>query len=166
MLDREQFNELARSYYNKLWEFAYGYVKSEAIAEEIVQDVFLNLWAGREKLAIRESMDVYLFGSVRNRAIKHIKHEQVVMKQDDESFAPPSQPLSPDEQLEWSELDAIVERAIESLPQTRREAITLHWRHEMTHEEIATILGTSPGAVRTMISRTRAQLAGLLARFR
>jgi RNA polymerase sigma-70 factor (ECF subfamily) len=64
--------------------------------------------------------------------------------------------------LEAEELDQAVVRAIAELPERRRIAMTLRWKHEMSSLEIARVLRTTPEAVRTLLTRARADLASLL----
>jgi len=64
--------------------------------------------------------------------------------------------------LEAEEIDRAVVHAIAELPERRRIAMTLRWKHEMSSLEIARVLGTTPEAVRTLLSRARTDLVGLL----
>ena len=66
--------------------------------------------------------------------------------------------------LEEKEIDEAVVHAIAALPERRRIAMTLRWKHDMSSLEIARVLGTSPEAVRTLLTRARADLASLLER--
>jgi len=64
--------------------------------------------------------------------------------------------------LEAEEIDQAVVQAIAELPERRRIAMTLRWKHDMSSLEIARVLGTTPEAVRTLLSRARADLVALL----
>jgi RNA polymerase sigma-70 factor (ECF subfamily) len=68
--------------------------------------------------------------------------------------------------LEAEELAKAVGRAIADLPERRRIAMTLRWKHDMSSLEIARVLATTPEAVRTLLTRARADLASLLERAR
>jgi RNA polymerase sigma-70 factor (ECF subfamily) len=68
--------------------------------------------------------------------------------------------------LEAEEIDQAVIHAIAELPERRRIAMTLRWKHDMSSLEIARVLGTTPEAVRTLLSRARADLLPLLAHAR
>lgn len=75
-------------------------------------------------------------------------------------------PMDQQLSLEAEELAKAVGRAIASLPERRRIAMTLRWKHDMSSLEIARVLGTTPEAVRTLLTRARADLAALLERAR
>lgn len=64
--------------------------------------------------------------------------------------------------LEAEEIDQAVVHAIAELPERRRIAMMLRWKHDMSSLEIARVLGTTPEAVRTLLSRARADLVHLL----
>ena len=68
--------------------------------------------------------------------------------------------------VEAREIDEAVGQAIAELPERRRIAMTLRWKHEMSALEISHVLGTSPEAVRTLLTRARIDLASLLERVR
>lgn len=79
--DEKAFEQLFKAYYFKLSRFAWRYVDSKAIAEELVQAVFTDIWEEREQwhpLKVKS----YLFSAVRNRAIDHIRHQKVRKKND------------------------------------------------------------------------------------
>src|SRR5688572_24467295 len=75
--DHEAFRILYLNTFNDLWSFARRYVESAAVAEEIVQDVFLKLWERRERWEVRGSVRSYLLGAVRNRALHFAEHSAV-----------------------------------------------------------------------------------------
>jgi RNA polymerase sigma-70 factor, ECF subfamily len=68
--------------------------------------------------------------------------------------------------VEAEELDSACLQAIGELPDRRRIAMTLRWKHDMSSLEIARVIGTTPEAVRTLLTRARVDLAALLERTR
>src|SRR5688500_4212180 len=80
MLDKHAFDHLFRSNYPKLVEFARGLVDSNAIAEELVQDVFTSIWIARDSWSPAGGDKVYLYAAVRNRAIRHSRHMAVLRR--------------------------------------------------------------------------------------
>ena len=68
--------------------------------------------------------------------------------------------------IEAEELDNACLQAIGELPDRRRIAMTLRWKHDMSALEIARVIGTTPEAVRTLLTRARADLTALLERTR
>ena len=75
--DQSAFDTVFRAHYAPLVGVAEGMLRSRALAEEIVQDVMLELWKRRESLAIEDSLRAYLFRSTRNRSLNHLRHLRV-----------------------------------------------------------------------------------------
>src|SRR5215207_2149794 len=77
--DEAAFEALFRALAPGLCTLVTRYVHSRDIAEEIVQDLFLDIWTRRAELAIDRSIAAYLFGAARNRALNHAKRERRVV---------------------------------------------------------------------------------------
>src|SRR5258707_12880651 len=78
--DEAAFDVIFRTWYPSLVRSAESIVRSRAVAAEVVQDVMLELWRRREKLAAEGSPEAYLFQSTRHRALNHVRHERVEPK--------------------------------------------------------------------------------------
>src|SRR4029077_1336627 len=63
-----------------LCEVADSYVQSQAIAEEIVQDLFFAIWMKRDRLPNVDSLQAYLFTAARNRSLHHLRHRAMVRR--------------------------------------------------------------------------------------
>lgn len=178
--DESACEALYRAYRAPLWRFAYSYVRSPEIAEELVQEVFLALWRSRTDATMRACIRAWLYAAVRNNALNHLRHERVVTRlseratrssdvrtaaaerQRDDAVAMGAP--EPDAQLtvEAHELDDAIARAVAGLPERRRLAMTLRWKHDLTPAEIARVLDTSPESVRVLLTRARTEIAALL----
>jgi RNA polymerase sigma-70 factor (ECF subfamily) len=180
------FQALYLAHHDGLWRFAFTYVRSRDVAEELVQDVFLSLWDGRASWEVQTRARAWLFAAVRHLALNHLRHERIVARALGSSgeggrLASPhcassvarieastmgAPPANQQEMAEARELDEAIVRAIAELPERRRIAMTLRWKEDMSPLEIATVLGTTPEAVRVLLTRARADLAALLDRVR
>ena len=74
------FEELFRHYGQALVHFAHNYVRDLSIAENLVQDVFVAVWENRATLNPDCSIKSYLYTATKNRALKHLRHEEVMRK--------------------------------------------------------------------------------------
>lgn len=178
--DESACEALYLEHHQRLWKFAYGFVRSRDVAEEIVQEVFLSLWRGRREWDVRTNARAWLYAAVRHQALNHVRHERVVARLvapradgvgdvDAHAGIPLAMgdpPPDPDASLERRELDDVVAREIARLPERRRIAMTLRWKHDLSAAEIARVLATTPESVRVLLCRARQDLAGLLARLR
>ncbi len=152
------FDALYESHYERLWRFAYSFVRTRAIAQEIVHDVFLALWTGREHLQIHSTLDGYLYGAVRNHALKFVRHERIVERELDvalrrhESHGTGEASPGILEHIEREEVATALERAIDGLSERHRTAILLRWKHGMRYEEIASPRRLPPGCTHVCAS--------------
>jgi RNA polymerase sigma-70 factor (ECF subfamily) len=176
--DESACEALYRAYRTPLWRFAYSYVRSPEVAEELVQDVFLALWRSRAEAGTRGSIRTWLYAAIRNQALNHLRHERIVTRLDerakrvsedgnDTSGAERTIAMgapAPDAHsaIEASEIDDAVMRAIAALSERRRVAMTLRWKHDMPASEIAKVLDTTPESVRVLLTRARQDLSALL----
>ena len=81
--DESACEALYRAYRTPLWRFAYSYVRSPEVAEELVQDVFLALWRNRAEAGTRGSIRTWLYAAIRNQALNHLRHERIVTRLDE-----------------------------------------------------------------------------------
>lgn len=153
-LDRAGFERLFRERYAGLCAFARRYVRDAALAEELVQDVFLALWQRRHALERRDSIAAYLFTSVRNAALNQLKHREVARRfRRDAALAAAPRPVAADEVAHHNELAEALEAAIADLPEKARLALTLSRDAGLTYAQIAETLGVSVKAVEANVSR-------------
>jgi len=161
--DDAAFEALFRHHYAGLCAFANGIVKAPDIAEEIVQDVFMNLWRTRGRVAVRSSVRAYLFGAVRNRSLNARRRPaDIPLQSVADSSLEIGEPIDPVADIEATERATRVSRAVERLPSRCREVIRLRWGHRLSHQEIADSLGISRKAVEASITRGLRALRELL----
>jgi RNA polymerase sigma-70 factor (ECF subfamily) len=161
------FDALVRAHYGRLCNFAYRFVGSRDVAEDIVQDVFVRLWQNRESFDVRDPLP-YLYQSVRNRAVSH-QRQILVRERWREQAAVAAQERhagSSFTEAEAGELANAVARAVEGLPERCRLIFTMSREQDLTYAEIAGVLGISIKTVETQMGRAlkslRAALAGYL----
>lgn len=75
-----RFEDIYLSYFSKMKHFAQEYVVLEEDAENIVQDVFTELWEKREILSMPVNLVAYLFTTVKNRCLNHLRHKMIVQE--------------------------------------------------------------------------------------
>lgn len=155
--DEEAYGALFAELYERLQEFCATYVGTVAIAEEIVQDVFLDLWVRRAEWNPQGGVRAYLFRAVRNRAINVVRDRRTAGRLNpvdvDAWMGTPAPP--PDTESPSAALAAALAPVLETLPPARRRAALLRWRFGLAYVEIASILGTSVASVTMHIQRAR-----------
>ncbi len=155
----EAYKTIFEYYTPGLVKFARLSVQAE-VAEEIVQDVMLNLWLRLDSLETRSGLSAYLFGAVKNRTANWIRHEILVRTTEYDNH--PSHPLgmgekpiSPVDRLLEDETRTAVYSALQQLSDLQREVITLRWEEQLSYDEIASILSISVAAAKQNGSRAQ-----------
>ena len=163
--DHAAFDEIFRTWYEPVVRSANRVLHDPGVAEELSQDVFLELWRRRDTLAPDSSVPGYLMQAVRNRALNHLRHLQVQKKSVVfvEALSEPAERA--DAALDRSELAAAVAQAIADLPPRTREVFVMSRERNLRYSEIAEALGVSVKAVEANMSRALRMLRESLAQW-
>lgn len=157
------FGDLFRAHYDALCRYACSYVHSIDIAEDLVQDVFFDLWKRRFSWSPEYSTRAFLFGAVRNQTLKFHRRRRVLRSSFGESSAERLPSLeNPELMLQYAEFIQLTQRAINDLPERRRQIFILSREHELSYAEIATTLEISVKTVETQMGRALRQLRSRL----
>lgn len=157
------FDALFRQWYEPVVRAANRILHEPGVAEELAQDVFLELWRRRETLPDGSSVPGYLLQAVRNRALNHLRHLQVQKKSQVfvEALSEPAEPA--DAEAHTGELETAIREAIAELPPRTREVFVMSRERNLKYSEIAEQLGISVKAVEANMSRALRQLREKLA---
>ena len=165
--DRRAFEEIYRDLRDDLLRYVVSVVRDGATAHDLVQDVFVSLWQGRERLDPTLSLRAYLFRMARNRAYRHLRDERIHARRLLE--LPPREEASLDEPPEQAlDADVLGERLhawMGELPERQQEALTLSRFHGLSHREVAEAMEISPRTVNNHIVRALEFLHARLQRF-
>ena len=158
---------LFRAHYAALCSFALHYVESPAVAEELVQDLFAQLWVDRARLPPPRNARPYLFTAVRNRALNARKRRQREADWEQEAaieLRAVADDVVPDApvDLDAEAMQLRVDAAIAALPERCRLVVHLRWREQMSHAQIAEIMGITVKGVEIQLTRGLARLRELL----
>ena len=139
------FQQLYGLFFFRLYQFAYSYVQSKEIAEEVVNDVFLRLWQQRGTLHTIDNISVYLYVAVRNAACNALRKQKTGSLIPIEDLPPQHLQLSinPESQLINRELKARVQEAIAQLPERCKLIFKLVKEDGLSYKEVAAILDIS-----------------------
>ena len=168
------FEHIYRIYFSKMKRFAKEYVLSEDDAENLVQDVFVELWEKRSHFMNRVNLIAFLFTSVKNRAINLLRRrviEQKATNQLQEEYMITIQmhldSLEALDQNIFSEqdIDELISSAIDSLPEKCREIFILSKIEGKKQKEVAEILNISVNTVETQIGIAYKKLKTKLKKF-
>ncbi|MCB0663626.1 MAG: RNA polymerase sigma-70 factor [Saprospiraceae bacterium] len=150
----EKAMELAfDNFYQPLCIVAIRIVKQEDQAEDIVQEVFCELWKKREQIDFTSTVYGYLKRSVFNKSINVLKKKNIFTDEEPEPNLTADTSADAGQSMEADELKKAMELAIDNLPEKARIAFCLNRYEEMTYPEIAEKLGVSVKTVEYQMSK-------------
>lgn len=162
--DRSAFESLYHKYWQKLYLSAYHILKDIHAAEDIIQEIFAQLWLKRNQVFI-DNLAAYLYTAVRFQVFKAIRNGKArvdLSSQADEFF----DKNSIEDTLHEKELDKRLEESIATLPEKCKEIFILSRKEHLSVKEIATRLQISPKTVENQITialrKLRTQMGDLL----
>ena len=155
------FDALFVDYYPKVLQFVMRFCREKSEAENIVQDLFMELWIKRERFLKIENLDNYLFISARNAAIHCVK-QSLVYCDDKSACNVQSNYISGEMKLCYEELYSFIMNEIGSMSEQRRRVFVMSRVDGLNNSEIAQRLGISKRTVETHISLALVQLKKLL----
>jgi RNA polymerase sigma-70 factor (ECF subfamily) len=162
--DTSALDVLLREYWCPLVSYVARLLPSEDQAQDVVQEVFIRLWDGRAQLEVGQPMRPLLYRIARNLALNERRSERVRERwRRAGAVAPTPRVPTPLHSSILAELELAIERALEGLPARRREAFVLARFHEMSHRQIADVMGVSVQTVANQISGALADLRLALA---
>ena len=159
--DEKAFEYLFHTYYNSLCKYAYGILHSHAEAEDVVSDCFFEFWNKRKLITIKDSLRSYLFVSVRNTSLNHLKRQKTKIKFKKDQQAQLKYPFflhddvvkQIEELQQMEEFESRLKKAINRLPKQCHYIFYLNRFEQLSYQEIATKLNLSVGTVKTQIAR-------------
>ena len=161
--DAAAFDAVFRAWYAPLVRLADAMLHDRGAAEEVVQDVMLELWRRRAGLDPAGTPQAYLFRSTRNRALNQLRHRRVQTKTEPQIVAEAPDNPRADTGLGAAELERAIHDAIATLPPRCREVFELSRFHGLKYGEIALTLGVSVKAVEAQMGRALRTLRERLA---
>ena len=154
--DIKTFEKVFRQFYTPLCIYATSITDRNDISEEIVQDVFYNIWKDRENIQILSSIKNYLYGAVKNHSLRY--HEHLLVKERHQeyvlNYGNEETDLSPQELLEYKELEGVVTNILKKLPERRAQIFNMHRMDGKKYKEIADIFSISVKTVEAEMTKT------------
>lgn len=152
--DETAFNELFQLYQPKLFQYLCGVTKSPEIAEELVIDIFVKLWVGRELLPNVIYVEPFLHKVAYNKAMDFFREISRRKRLQEAYFNEPADNIEKpvDQVLIDAESRAIIRDAVNQLPPQRRKIYRMSREEGLTHDEIAAVLQLSTSTVKNAIS--------------
>ena len=166
--DEYAFEIAFLKYYTPMCKYIWKYVRSEALAEEVIQEVFATVWEMRFNLDPGGHLRGLLYEMARNKALDYIKHQKIIdqyiAEAKQERKNPSRTTIDFDEDNNKPLVDDIRE-AINNLPPKARRVYQLNREEGLTYKEIAAYLDISNKTVESRMRRVLQILRNRLSKY-
>lgn len=166
--NREAFDQFQSWLEPSIRRFVYRMIGSCHDVDDIVQEVFVALLHNLHRIVPIENARAYAYGVARNFCYQRLRDQRrdawieldddFAAAEDDWRFAAAPQ----EDTLDWRNLYAEVQRAIDRLPSAQKQILLLYFEEEMTYPEIAQVLNVSLGTVKSRLFYAKRALKGVL----
>jgi len=162
--DEAAYRELFLRFYDPLKKFAGGFLKLPESSEEVVSDVFIEIWKRRQSLMEIEDLKVYMYICVRNESLRKLRQLQknVTVSIDDFSYQFTSDYTRPDEAMLNSELIQKIQAAINELPPRCKLVYKLAKEDKLKYKDISSILQISIKTVDNQLAAALKKIASAI----
>ncbi len=152
---------LFEKYHKQLFSYLYRLTGNRQLSEDLVQEVFCRILKYRESYKGTSKFNHWIYKIARNTMFDHYrkhKREELQELESDEL----SEDITPETNFEGEEQKELVRKALNSLPERKREVLILSRFQNMKYSEIAEILGCSENTVKVQVHRSLKDLHKLL----
>lgn len=148
--DEQAFTIIYQRYHKLLYVVAYKYLKNDCSAKDSVQQIFYRLWESRSVLIINMNLRNYLYTMLKNHLLNEIRNNYMAMEKNYE-LAQEKVEYEDDllDNIEKKEIEEQLYRAINGLPEQKKQVCLYKLRGNLSNLEIANKMGISVPTVKT-----------------
>lgn len=161
--DHDAFRYIFMKYYPKMKYFIAHIVNSEAIAEELSQDVFEKIWKNRSELPRLHSFNSYVYRMSKNIAFNYNEHKQVERNYLQNREV--SREVHMEEEMDAKEIEQLVMFEVKRMPEQRRRIFTMSRYENLKNEEIAEMLQITKKTVENHLNLALKQIRKIISLF-
>jgi len=166
--DDQAFRILIDRHQNHIYKVCMGFLHDKEEAEDITQDVFLEVFKSIQIFKQNSSLSTWLYRIAVNKSLNHLKRQKVkqIYLNFQEIIGIKTNAYNNSQNiLEQKEQKSHLTKALDSLPENQRIAFTLAKYDELSYEEIASIMNVSLSSVESLIFRARTNLKKKLLKY-
>ncbi len=152
--DIDAFSEIYQAYSKALYKVIYNKVGSKEVAEDILHDVFINLWNKKNSILIESSFFYYLYGMTKNTVLMYFRSDKAkAILLNNIALWQSNSDLTTENQINYNDLDTYLGAKVEELPMKCKEIFRMSRYEHLTILEIADKLSISPQTVKNQLSK-------------
>ncbi|MEW6451263.1 MAG: sigma-70 family RNA polymerase sigma factor [Pseudomonadota bacterium] len=160
--DRLAMQVLFARHHVRVFRFVLRLVRDEATAEDLISEVFLDVWRQAGRFEGRAAVSTWLLAIARFKALSALRRKPEAELDEETAEAIEDTSDTPDVTLEKKEKGEVIREALNGLSAEHKEIIDLVYYHEKSVEEVAEIVGIPEATVKTRMFYARKKLAELL----
>ena len=160
--DRLAMQVLFARHHVRVYRFLLRLARSEATAEDLVSDVFLDVWRQAGKFEGRSAVSTWMLSIARFKALSTLRRKPDAELDDDMADALEDPADDPEATLAKKDKGAVLRQCLTALSAEHREVVDLVYYHEKSVEEVAAIVGIPEATVKTRMFYARKKLSELL----
>jgi RNA polymerase sigma-70 factor (ECF subfamily) len=160
--DHRAIGLLLARHQQTVYRFVLRLIADRTTAEDIVSEVFIELWRQASRFEGRARLSTWLLAIARNKALSVMRHRVDQQLEDGVAEAIPDDAATAEDTFDAATRGAILRDCLKRLSSAHREIIDLVYYHEKSVEEVATIVGAPEATVKTRMFYARRHLAGLV----
>jgi RNA polymerase sigma-70 factor (ECF subfamily) len=160
--DQLAYRQLFIQFYTKLSRFVMGFTKNKELTDEIVSDVFINIWRRRKKMGEVKNLKLYLYVSAKNITFNYLKklHRQNLTDLDTVQIELEDPFADPGAAMITREMNLKLKAAINDLPPRCKLIFTLVKEDGLSYKQTAELLSISESTVENQISIALKKISG------
>lgn len=148
------FEKLFRRYYSPLFKYAFVIVKQKDDAEEVVQELFYNIWKNKSNLKITSSFKSYAFRSAYNNSLQQLRKRNKTISIDGSDPDTREPGFAEHDRVQLQQLSETIEQVLKSIPERSKRIFEMNRYEGLKYHEIAEKLSISIKTVEANMSRT------------
>lgn len=160
--DQSAVRTLFARYHVRIFRFIVRFVKSDAVAEELANEVFLDIWRNAAKYEGRSSVSTWLLAIARNRSLSYLRKRRDEHMDDKTAERMVDGSDTPEVSAQKSNKAELMRACMRRLTPEHSEVIDLVYYHEKTINEVSEIVGIPANTVKTRMFHARKKLSALL----
>ncbi len=156
--DNRAFEELFNRHYKRAVSIAFRFIGDIDSAEDIVMDSFAAVYKMRKTYKPTAKFSTFLFRILANKCINYAKKRKPILTDKTDALLNANGNSNPEDEIQKSEIEKVVRKAINSLPHNQRLSLILVKYEGQSYASAAEILGVSVGAIESLLHRAKESL--------
>ena len=148
----------------RLYRFTFRLTGNSSLAEDLVSDVFLDVWRSARRFEEKCRVSTWLLAIARHKALSAVRRRVDEPLNEDKAASIKDPSDDPETTADKTARSSVIRKCLTQLSPAHREVMDLVYYHDKSVDEVARIVGIPPNTVKTRMFHARSRLAGLLRR--